>query len=127
MAIVYSTAIKDARMGIVRAAIDGAGGSPTPGGRLQIWNSGLSTLLAEITLALPCGIVATGVLTFTTPQVTNSIANGTAATARLVDGDGTVIASGLTVGTVGTNVLLNSAFITSGETLTITSATLTHG
>lgn len=127
MAIVYSTAIKDARMGIVRAAIDGAGGSPTPAGALQIWNAGLSTLLAEIPLAIPCGIVAAGVLTFTMPQVTNAIADGTAASAHLVDGAGTVIVSGLTVGTVGSEVLLNSTFITSGEPLTITAATLTHG
>ena len=127
MAIVYNTTLKQARMGLTRDAIDGGGGSPTAG-RLQIGTAGMAEILAEITLANPCGTIAgEGVLTFTLPLASTWLAGGTAAAARFIDSDDVVIASGVTVGTISANILLNSTVAVVGEPAQITSATLTHG
>ena len=54
-------------------------------------------------------------------------AGGTAALAEIRNNAGIVITSGLTVGTSGTDVVLNTTSISAGQNLTISSATLTHG
>lgn len=124
MAVVYSTAVKNSRLTVVRDAID-AGSS---NGTLEIGTSGMGTVLATIPLADPCGSVATGVLTFSAPvSDTSADAAGTAAEARIKDSNGTVVISGLTVGTSGANINLSSVNIGAGDTVTINSAAITHG
>jgi hypothetical protein len=124
MAVIYSTTVKNNRMTVVRDAIDGG----SSGGTLEIGTTGMASVLAVIPLADPCGSVASGVLTFTMPQSdTNADATGTAAEARIKDSSGTVIVSGLTVGTSGANINLSSVGITAGDTVTINSAAITHG
>lgn len=124
MPVVYNTTVKNSRMTVVRDAID-AGSS---GGTLEIGTSGMGTVLAVIPLADPSGSVSSGVLTFSMPQSdTNADATGTAAEARIKDSSGTVVISGLTVGTSGANINLSSVGITAGDTVTINSATITHG
>lgn len=124
MAVVYSTAVKNSRLTVVRDAIDAGAAA----GYLEIGTTGMGTVLATIPLADPSGSVASGVLTFTMPQSdTNADATGTAAEARIKDSDGTVIVSGLTVGTSGANINLSSVGITAGDTVTINSAAITHG
>lgn len=124
MPVVYSTTVKNARLTVVRDAVD-AGSS---NGVLEIGTSGMGTVLASIPLADPCGSVTSGVLTFDTPvSDTNADATGTAAEARIKDSDGTTIISGLTVGTSGANINLSSLGITTGDSVIINSATITHG
>lgn len=124
MAVVYSTAVKNSRLTVVRDAIDAGAAA----GYLEIGTTGMGTVLATIPLADPSGSVASGVLTFTMPQSdTNADATGTAAEARIKDSNGTVIVSGLTVGTSGANINLSSVGITAGDTVTINSAAITHG
>lgn len=124
MAVVYSSTVKNARLTVVRDAID-AGSS---NGTLEIGTSGMASVLAIIPLADPCGSVSTGVLTFTMPQSdTNADATGTAAEARIKDSSGTTVVSGLTVGTSGANINLSSVGITAGDTVTLSSAAITHG
>ncbi len=124
MAVIYSTTVKNSRMTVVRDAIDGG----SSGGTLEIGTTGMASVLAIIPLADPCGAVATGVLTFTMPQSdTNADASGTAAEARIKDSSGTVVLSGLTVGTSGANINLSSVGITAGDTVTLNSAAITHG
>lgn len=124
MAVVYSTAVKNSRLTVVRDAIDAGAAA----GYLEIGTTGMGTVLATIPLADPSGSVASGVLTFAMPQSdTNADATGTAAEARIKDSNGTVIVSGLTVGTSGANINLSSVGITAGDTVTINSATITHG
>jgi hypothetical protein len=53
-------------------------------------------------------------------------AGGAAAAARLKDGGGTIVISGLTVGTAGSDINLNNTTISSGQTITISSGTIVH-
>lgn len=124
MAVIYSTAVKNSRMTVVRDAIDGG----SSGGTLEIGTTGMGSVLAVIPLADPCGSVASGVLNFTMPQSdTSADAAGTAAEARIKDSSGTVVLSGLTVGTSGANINLSSTGIAVGDAVTLSSASITHG
>ncbi len=125
MAVTYSTAAKTARMAAVIAQIDAGAAA----GTLEIGTTGMGSVLAILTLADPCGSAASGVLTFDfDPDISDASANasGTAAEARIKDSDGTVIISGLTVGTSGTDIVLDSVSITAGQTVTLTTGTITH-
>lgn len=125
MAVTYSTACKTARMEAVVAEIDESASA----GTLEIGTSSMASVLASFTLADPCGTVTNGVLTFDfDPDISDSSANnsGTAAEARIKNGDGTAVITGLTVGTSGTDIILDSVAITSGQTVTLTTGTITH-
>lgn len=124
MAVTYSTAVKNARMTAVRDQIDGGSGA----GVLQIGTAGMATVLAEITLNDPCATIASGVLTFSgfPKSDTSANATGTAAAARIRDSAGTDCITGLTVGTSGSDINLDSVSVTSGQTVTINSAAITH-
>ena len=124
MAVIYNATVRTARMTEVKDAIDGGSGA----GKLKIGTSGMAVVLATITLADPCGTVSGDILTFDfDPDISATAGNtGTAAAATITDSADTVIVSGLTVGTSGTNIVLDSTSITSGQTVTITSGTLTH-
>jgi len=125
MAVVYNTTLKNTRMTDVVTAIGATG-------FLNIYTSGGGTLLASIPFANPAGTVTSGVLTFSGTPLTESSANatGTAASATIstaANGGGTVVVSGLTVGTASTDIILSSTSIVSGQPVTITSASITHG
>lgn len=125
MAVTYSTAAKTARMNAVITQIDAGAGA----GTLEIGTTGMASVLAILTLADPCGTAASGVLTFDfDPDISDTSANasGTAAEARIKDSDGTVIISGLTVSTSGADINLDSVSITAGQTVTLTTGTITH-
>lgn len=122
MAIIYSTTAINARLNGVVSAIDGGAGN----GVMLLLSGG--TVLATITLAKPCGIVAGGVLTFVVPQSDVSAdATGNADGARIEDSTGAVMVSGLTVGVPlsGANVIisngLNSRLVTIGQVVTLIS------
>jgi hypothetical protein len=122
MAIIYTTAVKNARLNAVTAAIGATG-------VLEIGTTGMSTILATIPLANPAAPAASGgVLTFTMPQTDTSADNtGTAAAARIrTASGGTDVVTGLTVGLSGSDINLDSINITAGQSVSITSATITH-
>ena len=124
MAVIYSTAVKTARMNAVVAQIDGGTGA----GKLEIGTSGMGTVLATITLNDPCGTVSGAVLTLSgfPKSDTSADATGTAASARIRDSNNADIITGLTVGLSGTDIVLDSVSFTTGQTVTINSATITH-
>lgn len=124
MTVTYDAATKTARMQAVADKID-AGSGP---GTLEIGTAGMGTVLATITLADPCGTVSGSVLTLSgfPRSDTSADATGTAAAARIRDSDGNSRITGLTVGTSGTDVVLDNTSITAGQTVTINSATFTH-
>lgn len=124
MAVTYPTAVKTARMTAVRDQIDGGAGA----GVLQIGTASMATVLAEITLGDPSGTVSGAVLTLSgfPRSDTSANATGTAAAARIRDSAGTDVITGLTVGTSGSDINLDSTSITAGQTVTINSATITH-
>jgi hypothetical protein len=122
MAVTYTTAVKNARLNAVTTAVGTTG-------VLEIGTSAMGTVLATINLANPAApVAASGVLTFTMPQSdTAADATGTAAAARIrTSSGGTDIVTGLTVGTSGTDIVLDNISINTGQTITITSATITH-
>lgn len=124
MAVVYAAALRTSRMSAVVTAVDAGAAA----GKMKI-RDGSNVVLATLTLADPCGSVSGDVLTFDfDPDIsdTSADASGTAANAIITDSDDNIIISGLTVGTSGTNVILDSTSITAGQTVTITAGTLTH-
>lgn len=125
MAVIYSTAAKNARLEGVVNTID-AGSGP---GVLQIGTTGMGTVLATIVLADPCGTVASGVLTFSgfPRSDTSADADGTAAAARIRDSNGNDVITGLTVGLVGSgaDIIFESVSFNVGEIITLNSATIT--
>lgn len=123
MAVTYSTAAKNARLTAVVGLIDAGAAA----GKLKI-RDGSNTVLATFTLADPCGSVSSGVLTLDfDPDISATAgATGTAANAIITDDADTTVISGLTVGTTGTDVILTSTSITSGQTVTIATGTITH-
>ena len=125
MAVIYAAALRTARMNEVNDAINAGSGA----GKLKIGTTGMGLVLATLTLADPAGSVSGDVLTLDfDPDISDTSADntGTAAAATITDSDDNVIVSGLTVGTSGTNIVLDSVSITAGQTVTITAGTLTH-
>lgn len=125
MSVIYAAAVRTARMNEVNDAINAGSGA----GKLKIGTAGMGSVLATLTLADPAGSVSGDVLTLDfDPDISDSSADntGTAAAATITDSDDNVIVSGLTVGTSGTNIVLDSTSITAGQTVTITAGTLTH-
>lgn len=124
MSVTYSTATKTARMQAVADQIDSGSGA----GVLQIGTTGMGTVLAEFTLNDPCGTVSGDVLSFSgfPKSDTSANATGTAAAARIRTSAGTDVITGLTVGTSGTDIILDNISINATQTVTLNSASITH-
>ena len=124
MAVNYRTSLKTTRMTAVRDDIDSGAGA----GTLEIGTAGFAAVLAVIPLADPCGTVSGDTLTFSgmPREDTSADAGGTAAEARIKNSDGTVIVSGLTVGTSGANLNLVTTTIVAGQPVRLTSGTIQH-
>lgn len=125
MAVTYTTALKNTRMTDVLTAID----IEASAGKLEIGTAAMATTLVTFTLADPSGTVAAGVLTLDFDPDISAVAaaTGTAAAARIRTGADADVVTGLTVGTSGTDIILDSTSITSGQTVTIQTGTITHG
>jgi hypothetical protein len=127
MAVTYSTAVKTARMTAVRDQIDAGGAA----GKLEIGTTGMGTVLATIPLGYSgasTGTISGAVLTLAgfPRSDTSADATGTAAAARIRTSANADVITGLTVGLSGSDINLDSLSITSGQTVTINSATITH-
>jgi len=124
MAVTYANALKDTRMQAVVTAVD-AGGSA---GTMEICTAGYAAVLGAITLQRPSFSEAAQTITVAGVPLSATAGNsGTAAVARIKDSGGNVIVSGLTVGTSGTDVIISSTGVSSGQQLTLTAGTITHG
>lgn len=125
MSVDYNITVLTNRLQQVVNAID-AGAT---NGVLRLLNSG-GTTLSSLSLARPCGVAASGVLTFSGMSLIDpaAVATDSAKFAKVEDGDGNTVISGLTVGTVGSTsdvVMSPTNFITAGQTVAITAATIT--
>lgn len=122
MAVIYAAAVRTARLQAVVDAID-AGSA----GKLKLYTSG-DSLLATFTLADPCATVSGDTLTFDFDPDISATASGTGAAAKatITTSADAVIVSGLTVGTSGADIIVDSTSITSGQTVTLTTGTITH-
>lgn len=135
MAVVYSAALKTARMQLVSDLVAAktpvaSSGSPTAGS-LVIGTSSLSGatgVLATFPLPTTPFTVAGAVATLAgTPMSGEGSASGTAAKAEIRDSGGNAIVSGLTVGVLGADVLVGSTTIVAGQPVDVLSGTITHG
>lgn len=124
MTISYANDVKDDRMTAVLTQLDAGSGA----GKLEIGTAGMSTVLATITLNDPAGTVAAQALTLSGfPKTQAAVATGTAAAARVRDSDDNdVLDASLTVGTSGTDIVLDSVAVNSGQDVTINSAVINH-
>lgn len=123
MSITYAAALKNARLQAIVNAIDGGSGPA----HLEICTAAYGTVLATVPFNVPCGAVSGGVLTFDFPVTDPSADNsGVAAIARIKDGSGNIVVSGLTVGTSGTHVVLSNTSLVSGSPITLNSGSVTH-
>lgn len=123
MAVTYTVAVKNSRLDAVTTAIGTTG-------VLEIGTTSMASILATIALGNPAAAAASGgVLTLSGfPRSDTSADNtGTAAAARIrTASGGTDIVTGLTVGLSGSDINLDSLSITTGQTVTLSSATITH-
>lgn len=128
MSVVYSETLKNTRMSSVKDAIDTGSGAAD----IQIATSGgfgtSSNILVTINFNDPASTVVSDVLTFAgLPVSALASYTGTANQARIRDANDAVVVSGLTVGTSGTNIVLNTTAIEAGQLVRLDSGTITHG
>ena len=126
MSVVYSATTKTARMNGVVSDIGTSG-------FIKFYASNGGALLATFALAAVAGVVAGSVLTFSDANGatagilnTNAVAAGTATYAEVTNSANAVKISGLTVGTSGTDFVLDNNALTNGQAVTVNSATITH-
>jgi len=126
MAVVYAASTKTGRMNAVVTAIGTSG-------FIKFYTSNGGTLLATFALAATAGTVSGSVLTFSDANGatagilnTTAAAAGTATYARITTSADADVVTGLTVGTSGTDFVMDNNVFTSGQAITINSATITH-
>jgi hypothetical protein len=123
MALNYANSVKAARLAAVLTALN-AGAAP---GKLRIFTAAYASMLVEFDLDESDANVADNILALVDAPVTEAaVASGTAAIARLTDSDNNMVGEGLTVGTSGTDVIVDSTNITSGQNVTLNAANITH-
>jgi hypothetical protein len=135
MAVIYETALKSSRMQLVSDRVAGKTPAASTGtataGSLVIGTSALSGatgVLATIPLSTTPFTESGGVLTLAgVPLSVTPSAAGTAAKAELRNNSGTVIASGLTVGTASADIIVNTTTIATSVPFQVTAGTITHG
>jgi hypothetical protein len=122
MAVTYSQAAINARLQAVVNTIDAAGN-----GFFVLKAGGNS--VSTIQLAVPCGTVSGGVLTFSGTLLDPfALQTGTVDSAMVTDANGSAVVTGLTVGIPlsGMEVIINnnqnSTVITIGQTVQLVSA-----
>lgn len=121
MSVTYTTAVKNARLDAVTTQLGTTA-------KLEIGTASMAAILVTFNLNNPAAAgAASGVLTLSGfPKTSAASAGGTAAAARLRTGSNTDIVTGLTVGTSASDINLDSTNISSGQNVTINSATITH-
>ena len=137
MSVAYATATKNNRLKmafLAGAVTPGAGESVDSGSGVGVLVIGTSSLsgatgvLATIALQKPSVSITGGVATIQgVPLSVAASAGGTAAKAEIRDSAGNVVVSGLTVGTSGSDITVNSTTVSSAQTVTLTAGTVTHG
>jgi hypothetical protein len=123
MAVNYIANLKSSRMQAVIDRIDiGTAGT------LEICSAAFASVLAVIPLPKPSFTESGGVITLAgTPLSDTSADNtGTAAVARIKASNGDVVVNNLTVGVGTGDIQLNSTALSAGQTVTITSGSITH-
>lgn len=123
----YSTALRNAKLDANATIIGNAGKLNIYSGTRPATGGAATTLLAQFTLASPYAPAASGgVQSPTLPANATGVAAGTATWARITTSGGTPVID-LDVGTSGTTLVLNTATISVGAAVSITSWSTTDG
>jgi len=121
MAITLNSTLRSAR---ATAIVTEAGATA----KLSVYTAGYASLLYTSTCAATLGTVAAGTLTFNAVGDATAIAAGTVAIARLFKNDGTtMVIEGMSVGTSGTNIIINNTTIAISDVITTSSGTIVEG
>jgi predicted TIM-barrel enzyme len=138
MAVNYSPTLKTNRMTALNEIIQnrtaGAYTGTATAGKLVIGDGtlagpGATGVLVTLTLKIPPGSVTADhwdIDCVSPALAANATATGTASKAEIRNNADAVIVSGLTVGTSGTNIILNSTSITNTQNVAVTSGIITH-
>lgn len=119
----YANALKTSRMQAVRDAINAGAGA----GVLQIGTAGMAAVLVSIPLTDPVTVSGSVLTLLAAPATVEATGTGTAAAARVRDSNGTDVRTGMSVGTSAADVVLDSTNVTTGQDITVATATITHG
>lgn len=121
MSVTYATTLKTTRMTAVVTAVGATG-------KLVIGTAAMAATLATLALKNPIGTVANGVLTIDVSGgvSVSATGTGTAAAAKITDGTSDIV-TGLTVGTSATDIIISNTSVNTGQTVSLTSGSLTHG
>ena len=118
--ISYAPAVRSVRMQAVIDAID-AGTGP---GIAEILDDGYGKVLALVLLSKPSFIERDGEIMLVGSPNELAIDSGRPAAARIKDGDGNIIISGLTV---GADIYLDRTNIVAGQRVHLTFGSIAHG
>jgi hypothetical protein len=123
----YSVSLRNAQLDAITSAVGNAGKLRIYDGTRPATGGAATTLLAEFTLGTPFSLsAAAGVLSPTLPADTTGLAGGTATWFRIVTSGNTQAIDGA-AGTSGADLILNTATISVGLTVSVTGFTITRG
>lgn len=127
MAAGYVTTLRNAQLDAITTAVGNGGKLRIYDGTRPATGGAATTLLAEFTLGTPFAPSAAGaVLSPTLPSATTGAAAGTATWFRVTDSAGNAKIDG-SAGTSGTDLILNTATVSVGVSVTVTAWTITRG
>jgi len=127
MAAGYVTSLRNAQLDAITAAVGSAGKLQIYDGTRPATGGAATVKLAEFTLGSPfAAAAAAAALGPSLPASTTSITNGTATWFRITTSAGAFVIDG-SAGTSGTDLILNSATISTGVTVSITGFTINRG
>lgn len=123
-----ATALRNARLDAITTFVGGSAKLNIYNGTQPATGGAVTTLLAQLTCNATFAPAASGgVLTLNSITSDSAAdATGTATWARLYKSDGTTHVMDMTVGTSGTDVILNTAAIVINAAVSVTSATITE-
>ena len=120
---IYNQALRTARLTAIVTEIGTSGFLVIGDGTLATPSTGI---LAKIPLQSTSGTVSNDVLTLTQTLSVSATGTGTASKAEIWKSTNAVVVSNLSVGTATSNIILGTTSINSGNTVSVTSATITH-
>jgi hypothetical protein len=127
MTLGYSTALRNARLDAITTAAGASALLKIYDGTRPATGGTATTLLATLTCnATFAPAASSGTLTLNAIASNTAVATSTATWFRLTTSGGTFVMDG-SVGTSGTDVVLATASIVSGATVSVTSAVFTAG
>ena len=123
----YATTLRNAQLDAITTAVGNAGKLQIYDGTRPATGGTATTKLVEFTLGSPfASAAAAGVLSPTLPSATTGITAGTATWFRITTSGGSFVLDG-SAGISATDLILNTATISSGVNVTVSAFTITRG